>query len=720
MSHQGTSDLELIVRRDYSYTSNINKTNKMVNQPNSSSPSSFSSTAAPQLATSSIRAADALAAVNLLPSPKAQISNPRLNGIMSASNNITALSHSQAVRPPSDVALLPYEKPEQPAHALDSTKSYSTPILIVEHLNPQYEDVFGLPQMTTNSINMASENATSNNNQMKDLSDSARTTTTIMKGQVRMKIRPKKRVKVESSSDEERGHNCSSVSNSNLSSNGSGVKKGHGIWHQGRFDVRGSNPATPFSWDVYLSRLPSRVAPREAFRQPKEYPKNLFEMHMKLEARDPRNANNWCLASVVHVEGVQIGIRLEGTDKMNDLFELIDSENIRPIGSKPGEPLLPPTGFVKDIASYTKFVEKILKKATYAVAECFPPPPPRPPTNLFEPGMKLEAVDRKHRDMVCPATIAKVTGNEVRVSFDGWSDSFDYTCEYYSRDLFPVNYCRDVGRSIQQPGGWPEIVKQQQAPPTSYFIGGSTSPDGSLFDSGSSMSSRKPTASNPGSAKKRTPSSSSPKTTPLKKGRGRTKKNTPTKSPKQGTQSANSTPEKKDFNQEIIESNITISDETVMESSIVNNDDDLQIEGYQCQRSSIYPWEKMRADKGKRKIEPNQMPQTSSSDSIELQGSVDSNPDTSSGLDTIAKEEGIKEPENEQPSVWTIQDVIDLISKYETFKQYSSLFREHEIDGKAFMLLTHEVLIKHMGVKVGHAVKIIDLVNQVKKQFNLD
>lgn len=51
--------------------------------------------------------------------------------------------------------------------------------------------------------------------------------------------------------------------------------------------------------------------------------------------------------------------------------------------------------------------------------------PPKPPLNNFKVGMKLEAVDRKNPYLICPATIGNVKGDEVYITFDGWSGAFN-------------------------------------------------------------------------------------------------------------------------------------------------------------------------------------------------------------------------------------------------------------------------------------------------------
>lgn len=78
--------------------------------------------------------------------------------------------------------------------------------------------------------------------------------------------------------------------------------------------------------------------------------------------------------------------------------------------------------------------------------------PPSPPDNLFEIGMKLEAVDRKNPHLICPATVGAVNGHQIHVTFDGWRGAFDYWCRYDSRDIFPVGWCALSGYPLQPPG----------------------------------------------------------------------------------------------------------------------------------------------------------------------------------------------------------------------------------------------------------------------------
>ena len=66
--------------------------------------------------------------------------------------------------------------------------------------------------------------------------------------------------------------------------------------------------------------------------------------------------------------------------------------------------------------------------------------------------MKLEAVDHKNPHLICPATVGEVNGDRINIVFDGWKGAFDYSCNYDSRDIFPVGWCRANNHPLQPPG----------------------------------------------------------------------------------------------------------------------------------------------------------------------------------------------------------------------------------------------------------------------------
>lgn len=75
-------------------------------------------------------------------------------------------------------------------------------------------------------------------------------------------------------------------------------------------------------------------------------PSNDFKAGMKLEARDPRNSNSVCIATVMGMMGTRLRLRLDGSDNTNDFWRLVDSLDIQPIGTceRTGDMLQPPLG----------------------------------------------------------------------------------------------------------------------------------------------------------------------------------------------------------------------------------------------------------------------------------------------------------------------------------------------------------------------------------------
>ncbi|XP_012542526.1 polycomb protein Scm isoform X2 [Monomorium pharaonis] len=81
---------------------------------------------------------------------------------------------------------------------------------------------------------------------------------------------------------------------------------------------------------------------------------------------------------------------------------------------------------------------------------------------------------------------------------------------------------------------------------------------------------------------------------------------------------------------------------------------------------------------------------------------------------TQSETSGTRTPSTE-PAEWTIEDVINYIAITDpALGQHADLFRKHEIDGKALLLLNSDMMMKYMGLKLGPALKICNLVNRIK------
>ncbi|XP_056269584.1 polycomb protein SCMH1 isoform X1 [Pseudoliparis swirei] len=193
---------------------------------------------------------------------------------------------------------------------------------------------------------------------------------------------------------------------------------------------------------------------------------------MKLEARDPRNSNSVCIATVMGMMGTRLRLRLDGSDNTNDFWRLVDSINIQPIGTceRNGDMLQPPLGFRMNASSWPMFLLKTLSGAEMAPASAFKKEPACPVKNYFQSGMKLEAVDRKNPYLICPATVGEVRGQEIFVMFDGWRGTFDYWCPFDSRDIFPVGWCALTKHSVQPPGHFFTLPSALHAPVSSTSV----------------------------------------------------------------------------------------------------------------------------------------------------------------------------------------------------------------------------------------------------------
>ncbi|XP_043430527.1 polycomb protein SCMH1 isoform X15 [Prionailurus bengalensis] len=151
-----------------------------------------------------------------------------------------------------------------------------------------------------------------------------------------------------------------------------------------------------FTWDKYLKETCSVPAPVHCFKQSYTPPSNEFKISMKLEAQDPRNTTSTCIATVVGLTGARLRLRLDGSDNKNDFWRLVDSSEIQPIGNceKNGGMLQPPLGFRLNASSWPMFLLKTLNGAEMAPIRIFHkrkprtllnPPPTSPTTSTPEP-----------------------------------------------------------------------------------------------------------------------------------------------------------------------------------------------------------------------------------------------------------------------------------------------------------------------------------------------
>ncbi|XP_050437621.1 polycomb protein Scm-like isoform X2 [Adelges cooleyi] len=513
------------------------------------------------------------------------------------------------------------------------------------------------------------------------------------------------------------------------------------------FSINGNHA---FDWNSYLKETNSTAAPHYCFKQHEEVPENEFKPGMKLEAVDPRNITSMCIATVIGIIGPRIRLRLDGGDNKNDFWRLVDSSELKPVGYtekdvQKGGMLQPPLGFRMNGSLFPMFLVKTLNGATYSPETAFKPEPVSPIHNLFKVGQKIEAVDKKNPHLICVATIGDVNKNNIFVMFDGWRGAFDYWCSYDSRDIFPVGWCAKSGHPLQPPGhkgsrySGGRLNGTQNSTTVKQSLNDSVNltPDSasdletgiqescSVFINheckcGPFMDSSKlfelPKQLGPGLVQKvlkdtiqhlvNTAHDIQSVTTLMKKQGDSTCTITATY---EGKSRVFKLPkiEKADEFWEYIKS---------------------LLEDLSCCKNLLSPALNVCAEcKVEKSV--NSVVENGDTKSVKRHGSPESSTPDIMGL--VTKIPRTNEPEMEaassttpaedlsrlptDPAEWSVEDVIQHINCIDIqLNTFADLFRKHEIDGKALLLLNSDTMMKYMGLRLGPALKLQNVINRLK------
>ncbi|XP_077338343.1 sex comb on midleg-like protein 2 isoform X4 [Lithobates pipiens] len=98
------------------------------------------------------------------------------------------------------------------------------------------------------------------------------------------------------------------------------------------------------------------------------------------------------------------------------------------------------------------------------------------------------------------------------------------------------------------------------------------------------------------------------------------------------------------------------------------------------------------------------------------------NPLSGAASSTTGPELGSSERESSRtqskdPSTWSVDDVIRYVKEADpqALAPHAELFRRHEIDGSAFLLLRSDMIMKYMGLKLGPALKLCYHIEKLKQ-----
>lgn len=89
---------------------------------------------------------------------------------------------------------------------------------------------------------------------------------------------------------------------------------------------------------------------------------------------------------------------------------------------------------------------------------------------------------------------------------------------------------------------------------------------------------------------------------------------------------------------------------------------------------------------------------------------------STTGPDLHSTERDSPRTNSKDPSTWSIEDVMKFVKDADpmALAPHADLFRRHEIDGKALLLLRSDMIMKYMGLKLGPALKLCYHIERLK------
>ncbi|XP_062364862.1 polycomb protein SCMH1 [Cinclus cinclus] len=89
---------------------------------------------------------------------------------------------------------------------------------------------------------------------------------------------------------------------------------------------------------------------------------------------------------------------------------------------------------------------------------------------------------------------------------------------------------------------------------------------------------------------------------------------------------------------------------------------------------------------------------------------------SSGGSDRYLSSRDVSRLSSRDPSSWTVEEVMQFIRESDPqLGPHADLFRKHEIDGKALLLLRSDMMMKYMGLKLGPALKLTYHIDKLKQ-----
>ncbi|XP_051538530.1 lethal(3)malignant brain tumor-like protein 4 isoform X2 [Myxocyprinus asiaticus] len=204
-----------------------------------------------------------------------------------------------------------------------------------------------------------------------------------------------------------------------------------------------------FNWEKYLESCNTQAAPKIFFKsQSSTTNPSTFEVGMKLEAVDRKNLCLVCVASIADIVDNRFLVHFDNWDDTYDYWCDASSPHIHPVGwcQDHGRPLTAPQGHPNpEHFIWEDYMEDTGASAAPSQAFCMRSP------HGFQVNMKLEAVDRRNPMLIRVATITDTEDYRVKIHFDGWHEKFDFWVDSDLPELHPVGWCARTGHPLEPP-----------------------------------------------------------------------------------------------------------------------------------------------------------------------------------------------------------------------------------------------------------------------------
>ncbi|XP_065690233.1 lethal(3)malignant brain tumor-like protein 3 isoform X3 [Patagioenas fasciata] len=212
-----------------------------------------------------------------------------------------------------------------------------------------------------------------------------------------------------------------------------------------------------FSWPSYLKACKAQAAPKSLFEnQNATVIPSGFRVGMKLEAVDKKNPTFICVATVTDMVDNRFLVHFDNWDESYDYWCEAASPHIHPVGwcKEHKRTLITPPDYphAKHF-SWEKYLEET--SSLPAPARAFKVKP----SHGFQKNMKLEVVDKRNPVFIRVATIVDTDDYRIKVHFDGWDSIYDYWTDVDSPDIHPAGWCTKTGHPLQPPPSPLELVE---------------------------------------------------------------------------------------------------------------------------------------------------------------------------------------------------------------------------------------------------------------------